>query len=389
MYFAPKELSNGLRCHCCKTANTNGNIYISLTVKAGSLCDKIQGSAHFLEHILLAFVKMYGYNKNNRLSIGGKTSFDRTSFYFGCTSETFKETIELAKVIMEGLCLQEKHFLTVKQDVLMEYDCCCEAMQRESAFLTMVSKRLSSYMPIGTKKSIESLTFDDIKNFYNAEYSLKNMLLTVIGCNDDKVIEEVFNENSHIDFMKQNNTPCRVAEPSYKKETKNTEIFIPLSYPPLTHQSELQDAVSLSIFTGILNAFPSQDTICLGLKEYSKDNRFISIQTSSGVMPRELLTFIKKNLSCYSNNVDLQCLQNEVRKKLIAQISGPELLYRIEDFFTYDIEFYYVEEIIEQVMYITSDTITTIINYLLSTCPILVENSNVVAVRKTDDWSVF
>lgn len=388
MYIAPKELSNGLKYHGYKVAKDD-YIYCSLIVRSGSLCDMVQGTAHFLEHILLTFVKTYGYNRTKELPITGKTAFDRTCFYFGCNAESLDKTIELIKTIIFGVYLQEEYFESVRRDILAEYSHSYRVLQRERTFLSNVSKDLSPFIPIGTRSSIESLKFDNIRDFYIKGYSMNNMLLSIIGNVDTEHIDELINTRKGDFTVGLDQIQNKVTEFDHEKESEYTEIFIPITYPPFTHCNELYDNISVSLFTYILRTYPSYGTIYIGIKEYSKYNRFVNIRINTRESADDLLVFIKRGLVCMIiNDIDIQCIRNEVEKKILSQVSEPQILSRIEDFFIYDTNYYHISEVINQTPSINFKCISDVINSLFSVKPILVENKQSVIVREIDDWSI-
>lgn len=389
MYIAPTELSNGLKYHSYKVATKDDYIYCALIVRSGSLCDIVQGTAHFLEHILLTFVKMYGYNRSKELPITGKTSFDRTCFYFGCNAESFEKAINLIKTIIFGEYLQKKYFEPVRRDILAEYSHCSRAVKREYAFLSKVSKDLSSFIPIGTKGSIESLKFDNIMDFYVKEYSMNNMLLSIVGDVDTERIDELVNTPGCCFIERLNQIQNKVTEFDGEKESEHTEIFIPIAYTPFVHCNELYDNISLSLITYILRAFPSNGTICIGIKEYSKHNRFINIRINSGESADEILLFIKRGLiRSIKNGIEIQFVRNEVENKLLSQVSESGLLRRIEDFFVYNTKYHHISEVINQIPFINFKSIRDVVNNLFKVSPILVENKISVIVREIVDWSI-
>jgi len=323
------------------------------------------------------------------MPITGKTSFDRTCFYLGCNAESFDTAIELIKAIISGTYLQEEYFEPVRRDVLAEYSHCYRAVQREHTFLSKMSKDISSFMPIGTRNSIESLNFDNIKDFYIKEYSINNMLLSIIGDVDTELIDELINKPTCGFIERLDHSQNKVTEFNHEKESGHTELFIPLAYPPFAYCNELYDNISVSLITYILRTYPSYGTIYIGIKEYSKYNRFVNIRIDSGESMDGLLTFMKRDLFRFlENDIDIQSIRNEIEKKLFSQVSEPELLSRIEDFFVYDKNFYHIFETINQIPFVNFKSIRDVVNNLLSVNPILVYNKHNVIVREIDDWSL-
>lgn len=388
MYTTPTELSNGLKYQGLKAATNDNNIYCSLVVRSGSLCDVVHGSAHFLEHMLLNFVKIYGYNRSKALPVAGRTSFDRTSFYFCCNMETFDSTIDLVKTIILGVYLDEEYFDGVKYDILAEYRNCNRIVQREKAFLSIASQNISHFIPIGTTSSIMSLKFNDIAAFFSKEYLVKNMLLITCGDIDAERVNTCI--TSPLGDITKSEIKRRNEEPSFEtiKNTDYSEVLFPISYPPFVDCNELYDYISISLITYILRTFSSHETIHVGIKEYCKFSRFVNIRTSGDISLSNLLVFIKQNLlHIMKGSIDIQWIKNDVIHKLALQANKAQLISRAEDLFVFEANYYDLSEIIKQASSLNSDCVHFVANNMLVARPFLVEKRNN-AVRAIDEWSI-
>lgn len=388
MYVAPEVLSNGLKYHGIRSVTPDDYLYCSLIVRAGSLRDKVQGSAHFLEHLLLSFVNEYGYNTSKASPISGKTAFDRTCFYFACKKTIVSNTINLIKAVFSGMCLKDAYFELVRQDVLSEYYSSYETLNRERILLSHVSERFCYSLPIGTKSSIESLKFDVVREFFSKEYSIDNMLLCIIGDADTRLIDELINKPIDSTFRKQDFNQNHQSTRALDVQKKNNELLIPISYPPFTRLNELYDNISIALLTCILKEYPSCGLIYIGIKEYSERLRFVSIEIDSDDSIDDFLLYIKKNLLiCLEGKSEISDIRGEIKKRVSFQMNSPQLLSRVEDFFVYDTEFYSISNLVGETQYINSCSIADVAINLLSIKPILVENEQN-TVREIDDWSI-
>lgn len=390
MYIASTKLSNGLKYHEYKIKNENENVFCSLTVRAGSLCDIVHGTAHFVEHLLLSFVKKYGINYEKEIPVTGKTSFDRTSYYFACNKTKLGEVINFIKIIIEGMYLREEYFETVKNDILNEYEFCNDIIQREQRFLSKVSGTLNSFIPIGTIDSIKSVSFGDIKNYFNKEYRLDNMLMIICGDVENGFIDEQINlpinriekVNSQLIMKKQYNSNIKV--------NNDIEIFFPILYIPFINNGEIYDYLLVLLITHILSDFSSNEMIYVGIKEYTKNIRYVNIKVNREISIYKLLSFLRNRmLGIQKQKIDIEWIKNEIINKLIFQINGPRMLDRIEDFYIYDMNYYDIYDAIQHLHSLCFNDIKIVISNLLKMNPLLLEkNCSQIFVKKLYEWSV-
>lgn len=385
MYISQNILYNSTKYF--NYALENSTICGSLMVKSGSLRDNRGGEAHFLEHMLLDFLRIdETYNESKCLKISGKTSFDRTCYYFVCVPEMLTEALFLIKAIINGCYLNKNQFEKIKEKILFEYEQNHAAFRREEAFLQCASAELGANMPIGTLDSIKSMNFDDVEEYFAREYSISNMALSIIGKADYELVDGLM--RTSLMFEKKGASCSAQTEicDKYKsvKPTPQTSLMIRLPGHPLTPITEINDSLSLAFVSEILKRCPSQFITCLGITEYTKSRRYISLTSpcSEGIA----------EIQCYFNSMvynpqyfaSIICdLKERAMGWLQQQGSGSEILRRIEDSFIYNTCLYPIEEVTNRMATISIEYIEYVIKRLLRSKVYFVSDAN---TKEVCEW---
>ncbi len=214
IYFFPKELSN---------------IYALCAIKCGSLDNEIivdgvrfnfpEGTAHFLEHKMFegsGEVDIYEQFAKYGADANAYTSYDRTVYYFSCT-ENFAENLQILldmvffpKFTSQGV---EKEKGIIAQEIIERND------SPEDICFFQLLKTLYKNNPIrnnigGTVESINKVTFDILREYYNIFYHPENTAVIVCGnVNVECICDIVTQFASH--------APYRFIERITPKETDN------------------------------------------------------------------------------------------------------------------------------------------------------------------------
>ena len=155
------------------------------------------GIAHFLEHKL--FANEDGSDSFERFSEFGAdanayTSFNRTTYYFGCT-ENFKESLtELLEFVTHPYFTEEsiaKEIGIIEQEIKMYDD-----NPADRCFYGMLDGLYTKHSVkrniCGSVESINQITPALLYDCYKVFYDLSNMVLTICGdVSEDEVIEIV------------------------------------------------------------------------------------------------------------------------------------------------------------------------------------------------------
>ena len=104
------------------------------------------------------------------------------------------------------------------------------------------------------------------------------MLMVICGDVENRFIDEQINLPIK-SIEKINSQPIMKTQfNSNIKVNNDNEIFFPISYAPFINNGEIYDYLSVFLITHILSDFSSDEIIHVGIKEYTKNIRYISIK---------------------------------------------------------------------------------------------------------------
>lgn len=149
------------------------------------------GIAHFVEHLMFRGTDEYGAGELQEIvrSIGGTqgafTSQDRTAYYQRVASEHLEAMMKLEAVRMDGLLVTDEDIETERGVVLEERnertDSSPDALFSEQRRAALFLNHPYGIPTIGWRHEIETLSRDDIFNFYRRNYAPNNAVLVVAG----------------------------------------------------------------------------------------------------------------------------------------------------------------------------------------------------------------
>ncbi len=175
---------------------TNPIVTINTWIKTGSINenDNNSGVAHFLEHLFFKGTEKTPPGEFDRIleSKGGvtnaATSKDFTHYYITIPSKEFDKALELhADMLLNPLIPRkelEKERLVVLEEISKGKDSPTNVLYN-NLFRTIYTQN-EPYHPyfrpvIGSNKVIETISRDEILDFYNKWYSPQNMLTVIVG----------------------------------------------------------------------------------------------------------------------------------------------------------------------------------------------------------------
>jgi len=191
------ELANGINVYGIEH-NELPLVNFSLTIRGGMLCDDIDkiGVANLMTDILMQGTK----NKTPieleeaidelGASISMFTSKEAIVIQANCLSSRFNETYNLVEEILFEPRWDETEFERVKNETI-------EAINRNNSNPTIVASNVFSKIlygednilcnsTYGTVNSVESITVNDLKNFYAANYSPDVTSIAIVGDINEK-----------------------------------------------------------------------------------------------------------------------------------------------------------------------------------------------------------
>lgn len=160
---------------------------IKVVINAGSNMETIPGTAHFLEHMMFKGTKDNSYEEINKKiarlgSANAYTSSDKTVYHIITTAENLKEATEtLLEIIArpafipeelekeKGVILEE-YRSTLDDPVGFLYDSVCYNLTNGATHST-----------IGNEQSINSMSVEVIKDFYETQYTQNNICVNLVG----------------------------------------------------------------------------------------------------------------------------------------------------------------------------------------------------------------
>ncbi len=195
--------------------NNNPIVTIDTWIKTGSINenDKNSGVAHFLEHLFFKGTEKTPPGEFDRIleSKGGvtnaATSKDFTHYYITIPSKEFDKALELhADMLLNPLIPRkemEKERLVVLEEISKGLDSPRSVMYNN--LFKLIYTQHEPYHPyfrpvIGSKEVIETITREEILDFYNQWYSPHNMTTVIAGDVDPeyaiKKVAELFVDNN-------------------------------------------------------------------------------------------------------------------------------------------------------------------------------------------------
>lgn len=226
-----EKLSNGVEVYLYPTNKTK-NFYLSISVKYGARINKykvnnkiydiIPGSAHFLEHKVMALSE--NPNISKRINELGSLANAWTSYYgtnyniFG--SINLRENLKLLLDIFYNIDINEKCVEEEKGIIAEEIDMYKD--QIDSYMSTKLFSNLfhNSYIKktvVGEREDIEKITAKSLNRIYKDYYATNNTFIVVTGNFD---IDTVLNDIK--EYMKDIKTNKKQLPKRIKRKDKNT-----------------------------------------------------------------------------------------------------------------------------------------------------------------------
>ncbi|NLC48431.1 MAG: insulinase family protein [Tenericutes bacterium] len=247
-----EKLDNGLEVYLYNTKKTK-NFYISISVKYGAKTNSyklnnekyniINGSAHFLEHKVMALSENTEISKriNDLGSLANAwTSYIGTNYnIFG--SINLIENLKLLLDIFYKIDINDKSVEEEKGIICEEID--MEKDNITSMMYNTLYKNLfnSSYIRntiIGEHSDIEKITSKDLNRIYNDFYVPNNTFILVLGDFDNEQVLETIKSYMQIHNINRKTIPktIKTIEKDYipikydeiKKDTEDTRILYSL-----------------------------------------------------------------------------------------------------------------------------------------------------------------
>jgi len=176
-------------------------VSVRVVCNAGSVHEKIPGTAHFLEHMFFKGTERLNSEEINRAlaKLGNSnayTTMDRTVFYINTTQENVVEALSL---LLEMLCqptLDPAEMEKERRVILEEFQTGQDDPMHYffSQAGQFVFQGPNGRSIIGDRASIDSITVQDLHDYRKANYTRENLAITIIGgsaFNLDTVVDAI------------------------------------------------------------------------------------------------------------------------------------------------------------------------------------------------------
>jgi predicted Zn-dependent peptidase len=137
------------------------------------------GISHLMEHLVFKSVDhlQEDYDRAG-LDYNAYTSHDQIVFYIcGLNKQVVKYRDQFLDLLL-NFQITEEQLEMEKQIVISEYEDCFNE-QTQGHFLNWSRRYLNDYDPIGLKEDIENITIDDIKEFFELQYSKPTKIINI------------------------------------------------------------------------------------------------------------------------------------------------------------------------------------------------------------------
>ena len=243
-----EKLDNGLEVYLYKTDKTK-NFYVTISVKYGAritkykkgnkVIDVIPGSAHFLEHKVMALSENKEISK--RINDLGSLANAWTSYYgtnyniFG--SINLIENLKLLLDIFYNTNITEKSVEEEKGIIGEEIDMYkdqIDSLMYTKLFDNLFNKSYCKHTVVGEREDIAKITAKSLTNVYNDYYVPNNTFIVVTGNFDTEEVMTTIKEYMKKLNQKPKELPKRIKEKEVetvsipyeeiKKDMENTRV---------------------------------------------------------------------------------------------------------------------------------------------------------------------
>ena len=193
-------LKNGLKLVYKSTDSMLSSISIALDAGAVRDTEGKFGVAHVTEHMIYKgtgkrseaeinkeFSEIFGFQN-------AMTNYPYVIYYGTLLSEDLAKGIELYADLLINATLGNVGFkeeMDVIKEELKEWDEEVEQFCEDRLFLNSYKERRIKYPIIGTEESLEKITLEDVKDFYNKYYFPKNTTIVIISQKGFKEVIDV------------------------------------------------------------------------------------------------------------------------------------------------------------------------------------------------------
>lgn len=185
----------------------NSSTAVEVGFRAGAICDKKPGTAHFLEHSLFKKTKNrtneeVERDRNKIAFLNASTAMDYLVIKFFRTNKLVLKTMDFAYDVLMNSIIDDEYVETEKGVIKEELKMCLDDEVRDvylKNYKQATSEsRVSSDIVGKTEKNIDSINFNDIQKFKKDYFVGNNFIVSVVSslplCKVKKMINKCFVE---------------------------------------------------------------------------------------------------------------------------------------------------------------------------------------------------
>lgn len=334
-----EKLDNGLEVYLYPTKKTK-NFYITISVKYGAnvikykkgnkIVDVIPGSAHFLEHKVMALSENEEISK--RINDLGSLANAWTSYYgtnyniFG--SINLKENLRLLLDIFYNTDINEKNVEEEKGIIGEEIDMYKDQIDGYLYHRLFSNLFHDSYIKntvVGERSDIEKITAESLNEIYNDYYVPNNTFIVVCGDFDkDDIMNEIKEYMKGIN-IKPDVIPVRVKEKELSKvgvlyeevskDISNTRVKYGIKIDKKLFNIKDEDVLKFYISIILSTNFSSTSKL---YEKYKSNNIMIGMSYGVNIIDDYLvinINSVTKNDKLFINNISKDIHKLDIKEK--------------------------------------------------------------------------
>ena len=265
--YTVKKISNG-QTVIVKEVHDNPIVTIDTWIKTGSVneADSNNGVAHFLEHMFFKGTQKYPAGKFEQILeskgaiTNAATSKDYTHYYIEIPSKYFDLALEMHSDMLLNPLLPRNELEMERKVVLEEIARGNDNIEKqlyEQLISILYKEHPYKREVIGTKDVIETITREEMFNFYNDWYNPSNMVTVIVGDVDTntalKAVSSNFKsdkkESKKKDTYKHEHLKTNLKPSVINTDTKSGYLIIGFRGVP---SKETEDSAALDVLATIL-----------------------------------------------------------------------------------------------------------------------------------------
>ena len=371
-FLYEETLDNGINVYLYNTNKTK-NFYISISVKYGAnitkykvgnkVIDVIPGSAHFLEHKVMALSENKEISKriNDLGSLANAWTNYRGTNYNIFGSINLIENLKLLLDIFYNTNIDEKNVNEEKGIIGEEIDMYKDQINYymyNQLFNNLFEKSYIKNTVIGERSDIEKITARDLNQIYSDFYIPNNTFIIVCGNYDENEIIEELNKYMSNIKLKKKTLPQRIKEKEkdsvsiayqeIQKELEDVRVKYAIKMP--RKNFKIKSDTLLKNYLSILldsNFTPSSKLY----EKYKNNNIIINMNSMVYIIDEYVVLIISafcKDSNVFLENISKDIKNIDIHKDTFERKKKLFLKSYIMDFDNVeDVEYYICESILE------------------------------------------